>query len=94
MPRSIEMALGAPRRVRRTSGQWIAVGAALLFYLSAAACAVALAVHGLPSGSAPVKASLLASIVFFASAGLVLHVIGSARLKGILSGTDDYVRED
>lgn len=94
MPSTIDMSLRASRQVRRTTGQWIAVAAALLFYLLAAACIVVLLVRGLDSASDSVKASLLASFVFFGGAGFVLHVIGSARLSGILAGTDDYVGDD
>ena len=94
MPESIDMKFRASREVRRTPSQWIAVGAAVLCYLTAAACAVVLITDGLGSESDPIRASLLASVVFFCSAGFVLHVVGSARLKGILSGTDDYVRND
>lgn len=91
MAESIDMSLGSGRAVGRTPSQWVAIGTAILFYVLAVGCVVALLVGGSEARSDAVKASLLASFVFFSGAGFVLHIVGSARLKGILAGTDDYV---
>jgi hypothetical protein len=40
----------------------------------------------------PIRASLTASVVFFVGCGLVLHVSGTARLAGVLSGSGDLER--
>lgn len=69
--------LSAPRGL----GQHVAFGTALLFYV----CAV-LSLAGLflriddLGGDHPIIASLGASVVFFIGAGIVLHVIGRAKL--------------
>ncbi len=86
-----DLQLRADRRVGRTTGQRIAFGSSLLFYFIAAACGAMVFYYSPESGLDPVRASLLASIVFFGGAGFVLQIIGSARLKGILSGADDYI---
>lgn len=68
-------------------GQRIAFGFALLFYLGAILCAVALALWLEPlGGEHPVIASLAASIVFFVGGGIVLHVIGRASLPDLRPG--------
>lgn len=65
-------------------GQKIAFVFAVLSYLAAAGCVIAAIM--LPGASNdPIRAAFMASVVFFAGCGIVLHVIGTARLKGILS---------
>ncbi len=83
--------LRAERSVGRTTGQRIAFGFALLFYLLAAGFVASVFLYTPKSTIDPIHASLLASVFFFAAAGFVLHIVGSARLKGILSGRDDYI---
>lgn len=80
--------------VGRTLGQHIAYGFALTFYAIGIGCGVGAFIYEPSSPLDPIRASLMASVVFFAGAGIVLHVIGSARLKGILSGRDHYVVAD
>ncbi|SCZ62737.1 hypothetical protein [Thiohalomonas denitrificans] len=91
MPSLLGLPLRAQRGVGRTTGQQIAFGFALLFYLLAAGCLVSLFIYTPKSPIDPIHASLLACVIFCASSGFVLHIIGSAKLKGILSGRDDYV---
>ena len=68
-------------------GQRIAFGFALLFYLGAILCAVALALWlERLDGEHPVIASLAASIVFLVGGGIVLHVIGRASLPDLCPG--------
>ena len=69
----------------KTLGQKIAIVTAVLSYLAAVACVVIVIVREDAGQMDPVKASLLASVVFFVGVGYVLQVIGTARLKGILS---------
>lgn len=73
--------------MRRHPSQTFALVVAGLCYLASIACAVAAWLHdgGLPAD--PIRASLMASVVFFIGCGAVLHVIGTAHLKGILSAT-------
>jgi len=60
---------------------------AVLCYVAAFACALgAFLYQGTQSGD-PVRASLMAAVVFFVGCGVVLHIIGTARLKGVLSGS-------
>ncbi|WP_303900919.1 hypothetical protein [Thiohalomonas denitrificans] len=91
MPTLLGLPLRAGRGVGRTLGQQIAFGFALLFYLLAAGCLVSFFVYTPQSSIDPIHASLVACVIFFVGAGFVLHIVGSARLKGILSGRDDYV---
>lgn len=37
----------------------------------------------------PVRGSLMAAVVFFVGCGVVLHIIGTANLKGVLSGSGE-----
>ena len=55
---------------------------AVISYLAAIGCGVAAAYLGAGSGD-PIVASLMACVVFFAGAGVVLHVIGSANLPNL-----------
>lgn len=94
MPKLLGLPLRADRGVGRTAGQQIAFGFALLFYFAAVVGFVSLFIYTPKSPIDPVHASLLACVIFFAGAGFVLHIVGSARLKGILSGRDDYIHPD
>ncbi|MCG6965111.1 MAG: hypothetical protein LJE59_01205 [Chromatiaceae bacterium] len=69
--------------------QRIAFALALLCYGAAVAGAVAAFVYESGMANDPIRASLIAAVVFFVGCGVVLQVIGTARLKGILSGRDD-----
>ena len=69
--------VSAPRGL----GQRVAFGSAVLFYLCALLSLAALFLWvGELGGDHPIIASLGASVVFFIGAGIVLHVIGRARL--------------
>jgi len=67
--------------------QRIVFAIALLCYAAAVACAVSAVVYQSDTPNDPIRASLMAAVVFFVGCGVVLHVIGTARLKGILSGS-------
>ena len=62
---------------------------ALLCYMAAFVCAVAAILYEVEVPNDAVHASLMASVVFFASCGGVLHVIANTRLSGLPPGTDD-----
>ena len=72
----------------KTVSQKITFGIAVLCYLIAVGC-VAGAIHFGDSGdNSMLRASLGATAFFFFTAGVVLHVIGTARLKGLLQFSD------
>lgn len=75
--------------MKRHLGQRIAFGSALLCYAAALACAIGAYIYDGSQAGDPVRASLLASVVFFVGCGIVLQVIGRARLRGVLSGGGD-----
>lgn len=77
--------------MKKPIGQRISLAIAALCYAAAIACAVAAFVYDGATPADPVRAALMASVVFFVGCGVVLQVIGNARLKGILShtGQDD-----
>ena len=77
-------------RTPRLLGQKIALAIAYLCYATAVGCAVMAVVYDTQSESDPVQASFMAAIVFFVGCGVVLHVIGTARLHGVLSGSGDH----
>jgi hypothetical protein len=77
--------------MRRPLVQNIVFGIALICYAAAAACAVGAALYETEIKNDPIVASLMASVVFFIGCGAVLHVIGRARLRGLLSGVNDEV---
>lgn len=79
----------------KTFGQKISLVFAGLCYLASVACMLGAAFHESEVSQDVIQASLLASMVFFLTTGIVLHVIGTARLKGIISGhvTDDPENE-
>lgn len=73
----------------KTLSQKITFAIALLCYLAAAGCVVgAFYYGGVGEDSSILKASLGATAFFFFTAGVVLHVIGTARLKGLLQFND------
>ncbi len=77
--------------MNRTFGQSIAYLFALLSFVAAAVCVVAAWLYQAESATDAIRGSLLASVVFFLGTGTVLYVIGTARLKGLLTlhpGTD------
>jgi hypothetical protein len=71
--------------MKRHFGQSLAYALAMFCYAAAIATAVAAFFYGSNRPSDPVHASLIAAVVFFLGCGVVLHVIGTARLKGLLS---------
>jgi len=74
--------------MERHLGQKIAFAFAILCYLAAIGCAIT--AFMLPGDiNDPIRGAFMASVVFFAGCGIVLHVIGTARLKGLLSGKPD-----
>lgn len=75
--------------MERHFSQKISRAIALLCYAAAVACAVGAFLYGNDTPDDPVRASLFASVVFFASCGIVLQVIANTRLKGILSHGDE-----
>lgn len=70
----------------RPLAQKIALVAAMFCYTAAVGCVIAAFVYEGTSDRDPVRASLIASVVFFTGCGVVLQVIGKSRLKGLLSG--------
>ena len=79
--------------MKRHLGQRVAFVAAMLCYAAAVASAIAALLYESTQASDPVHASLIAAVVFFIGCGIVLLVIGTARLKGILSGRH-HVEDD
>lgn len=73
--------------MRRPLAQRITYVLALLCYVAAAGCALAALLYESTQPNDPVRAALMATVVFFIGCGVVLHVIGKARLKGVLSGS-------
>jgi len=69
----------------KTVGQKIAYLIAMLSFLAAAGCVAAVFVYQPTTELDPVRGSFMASTVFFIGVGVVLYVIGTARLKGLLS---------
>ena len=76
-----------PGRSTRHKAQTVALFFAVLSYLAAVGAALAAFMHDGELPADPIRASLMASVVFFVGCGVVLHVIGTARLSGILSAT-------
>lgn len=77
----------------RPVGQKIALTFAVLSYIAALVCVIAAVFFSGESEQDPVRAAFMASVVFFVGCGVVLQVIGTARLKGILSGSGDHKPE-
>lgn len=76
-------------RTKKHIGQKIAFALAICAYLAAIGCVAVVWMTDFEAAQDPIKASLMASVVFFIGCGVVLHVIGSANLKGLLSGSGD-----
>lgn len=73
--------------MKKPLGQRISFAVAILCYVAAVASAFAAYLYeGTPSDD-PVRASLMAMVVFFIGCGAVLHIIGRANLTGVLSGS-------
>ena len=77
-------------REPRPLGQKISLAMAMLCYASATACAVGAIVYDARGNNDPAQASLMAAVVFFIGCGVVLQVIGTARLRGVLSGSGEH----
>ena len=73
----------------RPIGQKIALGFAILSYMGAVACALGAVFYTDDDPNDAIRAALMASVVFFIGCGVVLQVIGTARLRGLLSGSGD-----
>ncbi len=67
-----------------TGVQRIVFALALLSYLAAAGCVAAVLLYVPAHPNDPVRAALMATVVFFVGAGVVLHVIARSRLRGLL----------
>jgi hypothetical protein len=70
---------------QRNFSQRIAYALAMLSFAAAVGCVAGLFLYEPTAQLDPVRASLMASTVFFVGVGVVLYVIGTARLKGLLS---------
>ena len=75
--------------MKKPFGQRVAFALALVCYVAAAACVIAAFLYQSRSPEDAVRAALMASVVFFIGCGVVLHVIGTARLEGLLSGKNE-----
>ncbi len=73
--------------MKKPFGQRIAFALAILSYAAAGASALTAFFYQSELSNAPIRASLIAAVVFFVGCGVVLHVIGKARLEGVLSGS-------
>lgn len=78
--------------MQRPLGQKIAYVIAMLCYALGAASALGAVFYPAETAQDPIRASLMASVVFLVGCGVVLHVIGTARLNGVLSGSGDLER--
>ena len=97
---SLELTLGSDYRVfKAESGaegldilerEEIALVIAVLCYLAAAGCGLGAVLYSSDTIGDPIRASLMAATVFFISCGVVLQVIGTARLRGVLSGSGEH----
>ena len=58
-----------------------------LCHVVAVACALAAYLYEDSVPGDPVRASLMAAVVFYIGCGIVQQIIGTARLKGVLSGS-------
>ncbi|MCB1922132.1 MAG: hemerythrin family protein [Gammaproteobacteria bacterium] len=76
-----------PSSHQRHRSQKVVMVFAYLSYALAITCAVGAFVYQSDQPADPIRASLMASVVFFIGCGVVLHVIGTTRLSGILSAT-------
>jgi multisubunit Na+/H+ antiporter MnhG subunit len=73
----------------KTLSQKVTYAIAILCYLTAVGCAIgAFYYTGSSEDASIAKASLGATAFFFFTTGVVLHVIGTAKLKGLLQLRD------
>jgi len=79
--------------LKKPLGQRFAFAVAILCYAAAVVSAFAAFLYQSNLLGDPVRASLMAAVVFFVGCGVVLHVIGTARLEGILSGSG-HIEDD
>jgi len=77
----------------RPIAQKITLLVAGLSYAGALACALGAFFYPSQREDDPIVASLMAAVVFFVGCGVVLQVIGTARLQGLLSGSGDHEPE-
>ena len=70
---------------QRSMIQKVLTGMAVLSYIAAIGCGIT-AVYLSDGSASPVVASMMASVVFFAGVGIVLHVIGSSNLPSLKVG--------
>lgn len=75
--------------MKKPLGQRIVFIVALLCYAAAITSAFAAFLYQSTPPNDPVRASLMAAVVFFVGCGVVLHIISTTRLKGVLSGSGD-----
>jgi len=61
---------------------------AWLCYAAAAGFVIATFVYQPERSGDPIHASFMASVIFFAGCGIVLHVIARSRLRGLVSLED------
>lgn len=73
----------------RTFGQKITHVVAILCLAAAVASGIAAVAYEPRAEMDPIHASLMASAFFFGSCAVVLYVIGSTRLKGLLSHDEE-----
>jgi uncharacterized membrane protein len=73
--------------MKKPLAQRIVFVTAVLCYAAGVACALGAFFYQSGTGNDPVRASLMAAVVFFVGCGVVLHVIATARLGGVLSGS-------
>jgi hypothetical protein len=66
----------------RRKFQKVLMGVAVISYISSIVCAMAAAYFS-DGTQNPVVASMMASVVFFAGVGIVLHVISSTNLPSL-----------
>ena len=69
---------------KRKPYQKVLLTIAAINYLAALGCGIAAALHeGTAAEGDPILASLMASVVFFAGVGIVVHVIASGNLPNL-----------
>ena len=68
---------------KRRPFQKVLMGIAILSYLAAVGCALAVAFSDMDNANDPVAASLMASAVFFIGVGIVLQAIGTVSLPDL-----------
>ena len=73
--------------MKKPLAQRIAFVTAVLCYVAGVACALGALLYQSDMSNDPIRASLMAAVVFFVGCGVVLQVIATARLGGVLSGS-------